>query len=53
MPATKLLQIIHFFSTSNLIEIKQYQFSWPKVELAKLSMREDYVSLMFIKSKIK
>ena len=33
--ATKFLQIIYFFSTSNLIEMKQYQFSWPTVELAK------------------
>ena len=41
MPATTFLQIIHFFSTSNLIEIKQYQFSQPPAELAKLSMRKD------------
>ena len=41
------------FSTSNLIEIKQYQFSWPAIELAKLNMRKDYVLLMFNKSKIK
>ena len=39
------------FSTSYLIGIKQYQFLYPTVELAKLNMRNDYVSLMFIKSK--
>ena len=42
-----------FFSASNLIEIKQYQLWYPTVELAKLSMRNDYVSLKFIKSKFK
>ena len=26
-PAMKFLQIFHFFLTSNLVEIKQYQFS--------------------------
>ena len=41
------------FLTPNLIEIKQRQFPWSTVELAKLSMRKDYVSLTFIKSKIK
>ena len=51
--ATKFLQIIYFFSTSNLIEIKQLQFLLPTIELAKLNMRKDYVSLTFIKSKIK
>ena len=40
------------FSKSNLIEIK-HQFLYPTVELAKLSMRNDYVSLTFIKSKFK
>ena len=39
MPARKFLQIIYFFSTSNLIEIK-YQCSQPTIELAKLSMRK-------------
>ena len=39
MPATKFLQIIFFFSTSNLIEIK-YQSPQPTIELAKLSMRK-------------
>ena len=33
------------FSNSNLIEIK-HQFFYPTVELAKLSMRNDYVSLI-------
>ena len=41
------------FSTSDLIEITQYQFLHPTVELAKLNMRKDYVSLTFIKSKFK
>ena len=41
------------FSTSNLIEIKQYQLSYPTVKLANLSMGEDYVLLPFIKSKFK
>ena len=40
------------FSKSNLIEIK-HQFLYPTVELAKLSMRNGYVSLTFIKSKFK
>ena len=39
------------FSTSNLIGINQYQFLLPSVESAKLDMRNDYVSLTFIKSK--
>ena len=41
------------FSTSNLIEIEQYQFLCPTVELSKLSMRKDYVSLIYIKLKFK
>ena len=49
----KYLQMIHIFSTSKLKEIKQYQLLQPTVELAKLSMRKDYVSLTFIKEKIK
>ena len=44
--ATKFLQITHFFSTSNLIEIKQYQFEWPIILLAKLSLRNDYVRIV-------
>ena len=40
------------FSKSNLIEIK-HQFLYLTVELAKLSMRNDYVLLTFIKSKFK
>ena len=40
------------FSKSNLVKIK-HQFLYPTVELAKLSMRNDYVSLSFIKSKFK
>ena len=34
------------------LDKKQYQFLSPTVELAKLSMRKDYVSLTLIKSKI-
>ena len=41
------------FSVSNSIDIKEYQFSYPTVELAKLSMRNDYVLMTFIKSKFK
>ena len=44
MPTTKFLQVIHFSSTLNLIEIK-YQFSQPTVELAKLSMHKVYQSM--------
>ena len=40
------------FSKSNLIEIK-HQLLYPKVELAILSMHNDYVLLAFIKSKFK
>ena len=45
------------FSASNLIERKQHKFLYPTVELAKLSMRNDYVyqtiTLTFIESKLK
>ena len=41
------------FSQSNLIEIKQYQFLYPTVELALLSTSNDYVLLTFIKLKFK
>ena len=34
----KVLQIMHFLSKSNLIEIKKYHFSWLKAELKKLSI---------------
>ena len=53
MSATKFQKIIYFFSTLSMIEIKQYQFSWLTAELAQLSMRKDYLSLTFLKSKIK
>ena len=38
MQAMKVLQIMHFLSKSNLIEIKKYHFSWLKAELKKLSI---------------
>ena len=41
MRATNFLKIIHFLSTSNLIEIK-YQFLQPTAELAKLTMHKGY-----------
>ena len=41
------------FSTSNLIETKQYQFLYPTLELAKLGRHKDYILLRFIKSKFK
>ena len=36
-----------------MTEKKQHQFLYPTVELATLSMRNDYVLLTFIKSKFK
>ena len=39
--------IYPLLSTTNLTEIKQYQFLYPTV--TKLSMRNDYLSLKFIK----
>ena len=51
--AALFLQTIYFFSASYLIEIKQYHFPSPTVKLAKLNMRKHYVSLTFIKLKVK
>ena len=42
-PTTKFLKVIHFFLTSKLIEIKQYQSLQPTVEFAKLNMGKDQV----------
>ena len=41
------------FSTSNSIEIKQYQFFYLAVESAKLSMSNYDIRLTFVKLKLK
>ena len=40
-------QIIRFFSISNLTEIKQYQFSWRVVKLAKIKQKSNEKSNKF------